>query len=65
VREAAIRQGATDAWSAGPRGRARPAERSRPSGERGSGRLGEKWAVAGPKTGAGPNSSNKTFSNFI
>jgi hypothetical protein len=23
------------------------------------------WAAAGPKTGAGPNSSNKTFSNFI
>jgi hypothetical protein len=22
------------------------------------------WAAAGPKTGAGPNSSNKTFSNF-
>jgi hypothetical protein len=23
-----------------------------------------KWAAAGPKTGAGPNSSNKTISNF-
>jgi hypothetical protein len=37
VREAAIRQGATDARSAGLRGRARLAERPRPSGERGGG----------------------------
>jgi hypothetical protein len=51
VREAAIRQGATDARSAGPRGRARPVERPRPSGERGGdGRLKrKKWAAAGPK----------------
>jgi hypothetical protein len=37
MREAAIRQSATDARSAGPRGRARPAKRPRPSGERGGG----------------------------
>jgi hypothetical protein len=62
VREATIGQGATDAWSA------RPAERLRPSGGEGERPFGEgkwKWAVAGPKTGAGPNSSNKIFSNFI
>jgi hypothetical protein len=46
VREAAIRQGATDAQSAGP------TERPRPSGERGGGRPVEKkkkWAMAGLK----------------
>jgi hypothetical protein len=37
AREAAIEQGATDAWPAGPRGRAEPVERRRPSGERESG----------------------------
>jgi hypothetical protein len=43
------RAGATDVWSAGPRGQAGPAERLRPSGERGSGRLKKnKWAMAGP-----------------
>jgi hypothetical protein len=41
AREAAIGQGATDAWPAGPRGRAGSAERLRPSGERESGRLGK------------------------
>jgi hypothetical protein len=40
VREATIGQGATDARSARPRGRAGPAERPRPSGERESGQLG-------------------------
>jgi hypothetical protein len=40
--EATIGQGATDARSAGPRGRAGPAEGLRPSGERGSGRLKKK-----------------------
>jgi hypothetical protein len=51
VREAAIRQGTTDAWSAGLRGRAGPAERPRPSGERGGGngrlkrkKMGRDWA---------------------
>jgi hypothetical protein len=61
VKEAAIGHGFTDARPAGP------AERPRPSGERESGRLGEgkrKWVAARPKTGAGPNSSNKTFLNF-
>jgi hypothetical protein len=43
------RAGATDFRSAGPRGRAGPAERLRPSGERGSGQLKKnKWAAAGP-----------------
>jgi hypothetical protein len=66
VREAAIGQGATNALSAGSRGRAGPTEWSRPSGERESDWLGKKtWAAAGLKTGAGPNSSNKTFLNFI
>jgi hypothetical protein len=37
MREATIRQGATDVRSAGPRGRAGRGERSRPSGERGGG----------------------------
>jgi hypothetical protein len=47
--EEAIRQGATDARSAGARGRAEPVERLRPSGERGSGQLTKnKWAAAGP-----------------
>jgi hypothetical protein len=41
TREAAIVQGVTDAWPAGSRGRAGPAERLRPSGERESGRLGK------------------------
>jgi hypothetical protein len=41
VREAAIGQGVTDARSAGPRGRAGPVERPRPSWERESGRLGK------------------------
>jgi hypothetical protein len=49
AREAAIGQGATDARPAGPRGRAGSAERSRPSGERGSGRLKKKVVTAGPK----------------
>jgi hypothetical protein len=51
VREVAIGQGATDARSAGPRGRAGPAERPRPSGERGSGRLEKK---CGPRLGQEP-----------
>jgi hypothetical protein len=37
TREAAIGQGAIDARPTGPRGRALPAERPRPSGERESG----------------------------
>jgi hypothetical protein len=41
MREATIGQGATDSWPAGPRGRARPAEMPRPSGESESGRLGK------------------------
>jgi hypothetical protein len=51
MREATIRQGATDVRSAGPRGRAGRGERSRPSGERGgNGRLKrKKWATARPK----------------
>jgi hypothetical protein len=51
VREAAIRQGANDARSTGLRGRAGPAERPRPSGERGGGngrlerkKMGRSWA---------------------
>jgi hypothetical protein len=50
MREAAIGQGATDAWSTRPRGRAGPAERLRPSGDRDSGRLG-KEKVSGPRMG--------------
>jgi hypothetical protein len=49
-------------------GQAGPAERPRPHGERESGQLGEgkgMWATAGPKIGAGPNSSNKFISIFI
>jgi hypothetical protein len=43
------RAGATDVRSAGPRGRAGPADRLRPSGERGRGQLKKnKWAAAGP-----------------
>jgi hypothetical protein len=52
VWEAAIRQGATGARSAGPRGRDGPAERPRPIRERGSDRLERRkneWAAAGPK----------------
>jgi hypothetical protein len=33
-------------------------------GERPAGEGKRKWAVAGRKTGAGPNSSNKIFLNF-
>jgi hypothetical protein len=33
-------------------------------GEQPVGEGKRKWAAAGPKTGAGPNSSNKTFLNF-
>jgi hypothetical protein len=47
VREAAIGLGATDARSAGP------AERSRPSGERESGRLGKEKGN-GPRLGQKP-----------
>jgi hypothetical protein len=53
AREAAIGQGATDVRSAGPRGRAGPAERPRPSGERESGRLGKKKG-SGPQLGRKP-----------
>jgi hypothetical protein len=49
VREAAIGQGAIDARPVGSRGRAGLAERSRPSGERGSGQLERKVVTAGPK----------------
>jgi hypothetical protein len=43
------RAGAIGVRSAGPRGRAGLAERLRPSGERGSGRLKKnKWATVGP-----------------
>jgi hypothetical protein len=42
VREAAIRQGTTDARSTGPRGRAGPAKRLRPSGEGGGRPIGNK-----------------------
>jgi hypothetical protein len=50
AREATIGQGATDARSARPRGRAGLAERSRPSGERESGRLGKEKG-SGPRLG--------------
>jgi hypothetical protein len=50
VREAAIGQSATDTRSAGLRGRAWPAERLRPSGERESGRLGKEKG-SGPRLG--------------
>jgi hypothetical protein len=51
VWEAAIRQGATGARSAGPRGQDGPAKRPRPSGERGSVQLERRYelAAAGPK----------------
>jgi hypothetical protein len=55
--EVAIGQGAIDAQPAELRGRAGPAERPRPCGERESGRMGK-------EKGSGPNSSNKTFLNF-
>jgi hypothetical protein len=53
VREAAIGQGAIDAQLAGPRGRAGPAERLRPNGERESRRL-EKEKGSGPRLGQKP-----------
>jgi hypothetical protein len=53
TREAAIGQGATNAQPAGPRGRAGPAERLRPSGERESGRLGKEKG-SGPRLGRKP-----------
>jgi hypothetical protein len=45
AREVTIGQGTTDAWLAGPRGWAGPAERPRPSGERESGRLGKEKGI--------------------
>jgi hypothetical protein len=42
----------------------REAEAQLGEGERPIGEGKRKWAAAGPKTGAGPNSSNKTFLNF-
>jgi hypothetical protein len=65
TREAAIRQGATDARPAGLRGWAGPTEVEWGEGERPIGEGKRKWAAAGPKTGARSNSSNKTFLNFI
>jgi hypothetical protein len=53
MREAAIGQGATDARSAGSRGRAGPTKRPRPSGERESGRLGKEKG-SGPWLGRKP-----------
>jgi hypothetical protein len=41
----------------------REAEAQWGEGERLVGEGKRKWAAAGPKTGAGPNSSNKTFLN--
>jgi hypothetical protein len=43
----------------------RAAEAQWGEGERPVGEGKRKWAAAGPKTGAGPNSSNKTVLNFI
>jgi hypothetical protein len=48
--KAAIGQSATDAWSAGPRGRARLAKRPRTSGERESVQLGKEKG-SGPRLG--------------
>jgi hypothetical protein len=51
--------------SAGLRGRDGPAERPRPSGERGSGRLERRkneWAAAGPKGRMGRKRRKKFFS---
>jgi hypothetical protein len=53
AREAAIGQGATDVLLAGSRGRARPAERPRPSGQRESGRLAKEKG-SGPRLGRKP-----------
>jgi hypothetical protein len=53
VREAAIGQGATDAWPTGPRGWVGPVERPRPNGERESGRLGKEKG-SGPRLGQKP-----------
>jgi hypothetical protein len=43
----------------------REAESQWGEGQRASWGKKRKWAMAWPKTGAGPNSRNKTFSNFI
>jgi hypothetical protein len=43
----------------------RVAEAQWGEGERPVGEGKRKWAAAGPKTGAGPNSSNKTVLKFI
>jgi hypothetical protein len=43
---------------------AREAEARWGEGERPVGEGKRKWAMAGPKIGAGPNSSSKTFLNF-
>jgi hypothetical protein len=53
TREAAIGQGATDAWPAGSRERAGPTERPRPSGERENGRMGKEKG-SGPRLGRKP-----------
>jgi hypothetical protein len=60
VRDVASGQGATSSWLAGP------AERPRPSGERGSDRLKKnKWAAAGPKCQMGQKRWKNSFSNKI
>jgi hypothetical protein len=64
VRDAAIGQGATDAWPAGPRGWA---GQPRPSGERESGRLGKEKGSGlqlGRKPELGTIQVIKPFLNF-
>jgi hypothetical protein len=53
MKEEAIGQGATDVRPARLRGRAGPAERARPSGERESGWLGKEKG-SGPRLGQKP-----------
>jgi hypothetical protein len=51
-------------WAESEGGVGRDAESQWGEGERPVGEGKRKWAMAGPKTRAGPNSSNKTFLNF-
>jgi hypothetical protein len=66
MREVASGQGATRAWPTGPTGR--PSGRG-PAVKGGAewpvGERKWRWATDGPKTEAGPNTSNKPFQFFF
>jgi hypothetical protein len=68
TREAAFGQGATDARPTGPRGRAGPAKRLRPNGERESGGMGKEKGSGpwlGRKSELGPIQVIKPFFEFL